>query len=164
MTRPVLCLLLVIAIGPSAAAGRPRPTVAEVRRDVTRLGPTATVQGLWRDGRWSVVEDRIAAGQADWIALAPMLAQGTDAGTAEGLSISLAQALPRNPRAVLAVVRLEPGRVLSLQRVCAAPFIEETAEHHAIYTRAAFKALAGAMEASLEPARRACLEQLRHSR
>src|SRR5689334_574509 len=97
---PMLPLLLTAAFASAAAA----PTPTSVLRMIDARGARRTVRALDRDGehtRVGAVLDRIASGDRRWLALVPRLAPGTDAGTAEGLRIAVAQALPRNPRAVL---------------------------------------------------------------
>ena len=153
---------LMWPMGCEAAPGH--PTIAEVRGDLASMGPTRTVQALWSDKRWDWIEDRVAAGDTGWIALAPRLAPGTDAGTSEGLSISLAEGLTRNPRAVLAVLTLGDDSVLGVQQVCEAPFIEETPQHHATYMRATFRALAGVRAPDLHRVKQACLQRLSQAR
>lgn len=103
-------------------------------------------------------------GDARWIALAPRLAPGTDAGTSEGLGIALAHALPRNPRAVLAVLGVAGGPVsVSAGRVCGVPFIEDTVKDLTAYRRRAARAVRGVTDPSLVRARAACLSVLAES-
>ena len=83
----------------------------------------------------------ISRGDGALIALAPAIAPGTDGGTAEDLTISLAQGLPKNPRAVLRVLDLPPDVILGTQRVCMAPFIEPSKSHMRAYKARALKAV-----------------------
>jgi hypothetical protein len=154
-------LIVVLAAQPVAAVAPFSAT--DVRREISSDGASATVQSLWRAGRWVVVENGVASGDVDWVALAPIVAPGTDAGTSEGLSIALADALPKSPQAVLSVVTPGGGGPLDLARVCSAPFIEDTPAHHAAYLQATLEALARPMPIALRPAAKACLAQIRQA-
>ena len=99
-------------------------------------------------------------GGSQWVALAPGLAPGADAGSAEGLGISLALALPKNPRAVLAAIDPANGHVLGAGRVCGMPFIEDTVKDRPAYRRRALRAVRGVSDRSLANARAACLSAL----
>jgi hypothetical protein len=111
-----------------------------------------------------VVENGVASGDADWVALAPLVAPGTDAGASEGLSIALADALPKAPDAVLGVLTEGGGGPLDVARVCSAPFIEDTPKHHVAYVQAAVKALDRPLPPKIRPAGQACLTRLRQVR
>lgn len=157
-------LVSILTVGVSQGPTMASPTAFDIRRSVADVGAEATVRSLSKDGHWNAVEAEIGTGDADWVALAPLLAPGTDAGTSEGLSISLADALPKNPRAVLAVLNVRGGDMLGAEHVCAAPFIEDTAEHQASYKKSALRSLSGITEASLQPARVACIDRLSRAR
>ncbi len=91
------------------------------------------------------------------MALAPKLAPGADAGAAEELPIALAFALPKNPRAVLAVL----GGGFPVEDVCSAPFIEGTVKDIPAYVKEAKAAVARVTDAKLAKVRDACLAELR---
>jgi hypothetical protein len=120
------------------------------------VGSKRTVDELWDQNRWGSVVDQISTGQADWVALAPRLATGTDAGTSETLGIALALALPRNPAAVLAALDLQGGPVLGPSIVCGVPLIDESPRFVANYRRRARAALNKVQSAALQSAKRAC--------
>ena len=153
----MLAALLTAALAASA------PTPAAVARMIDASGARRTVQALDRGGehsRFDAVLDRIAAGDRRWLALVPRLAPGTDAGTAEGLRIAVAQALPRNPRAVL---RLVP-KTFPAEDVCGFPMIEPTQSETRSYFRAALPAVQGVTARALRPAKQQCLAELRKAR
>ncbi len=144
----------VVAIASASAAPLSPEAIAH---DIDLHGARAVVQRLWRNGDYERLMDRIDAGDARFIALAPKLAPGTDAGTAEELPIALAFALPRNPRAVLAV--LGPNR-FPVADVCSAPFIEDTVKDIPAYIRRAQRAVSAVDDPKLATVRDACLVQL----
>jgi hypothetical protein len=74
-------------------------------------------------------------GAAAWKALALRLAQGADDGTAEDIGIALALALPTNAPAALGAVDPKNGPILEDDRVCSAPFYEDTVKDPAAYKR-----------------------------
>lgn len=160
MIRAAFAVLL-LAVAPAAAAVSGDPiNLQTIRQRLAELGPTATVRELDGAGRWEQVTSRIGSGDARWIALAPELAKGADAGTAETLSISLADALPKSPRAVLAVLDLKRRSNLSPERVCRAPLAQDTAERQTAYRTSALLAVASVADARLDRARDACASRL----
>lgn len=147
---PPLALLLAVAL----------PSVSSVQAQLVKDGPLATVRALDADGRWDAILDRIGVGDPRWIALAPGLAPGADAGTAEGLGIALATGLPRAPAAVLAVLSPQGPGSLAPDRVCSAPFIEDTAAHQHSYKAQALAAVATVTAPGLATMASACKAQL----
>ncbi len=144
-----------------AVRAAPPLSPASIEASIRQDGAKGAVDALGRSNRWQGVERRIGSGDARWIALAPKLAPGTDAGASEGLGIALAFALPRNPRAVLAVLGSEDGpRSLTVGRVCGAPFIEDTVKDVPAYRRRAVRAVRGVWPPSLARVRAACLRTL----
>lgn len=109
----------------SVAAASPSWTPEQVRAEVEQKGAQAFFAGLNERDADALFDD-IGSGKTAWVALAPKLAEGADAGNAEGLGIALAEALPKNAEAVLAVT--DPvdidGHSLAVSRVCGIPFIE----------------------------------------
>jgi hypothetical protein len=148
----------------AATAHSPPPTPASVGRSLEREGPKRTIDDLARTDEWDFVANRMDTGASAWIGLAPRLAPGSDAGSAEDLGISLAFALPINPRAVLAALDPHDGYVLGASRVCGMPFIEETVKDRPAYRRRAIAAVQAVTERRLSGARTACLRSLRAAR
>jgi hypothetical protein len=98
-------------------------------------------------------------GRAAYIALAPKLAEGTDAGTADDLGISLAHALPLSPNAVLRVI--DPGNgSIGVDVVCGVPFIEDTVKDLSGYIRKAKSRVGNVTTPELQSVKAACLEKL----
>lgn len=137
-------------------------TAANVSHDLDIVGAKSTVNTLDRTGRFDKVLDRIAAGQSVWIQLAPRLAKGTDAGHSTGLTVALAQALPRNPQAVLAV--LDDGPVIGADAVCSAPFIEPAPDEVSAYLGSAIAAVKGVRMSARFASKTACLAALEQAR
>jgi hypothetical protein len=155
----VAALALALALtGASGADAAPRfaahPTPAEISASLARYGARATVNGLFDQKRWDYVSDRIGAGEAAWVALAPKLAAGADAGTAEDLPIALAFALPRNAPAVLAAIR---SGAFAADDVCDAPFIEDTVSDIPAWRRRAAAAVRRVADPQLAAVKAACL-------
>lgn len=162
MTRLAIVALAytaMLAFGWPAKAA-PSPTPASIEAGVRQHGAQATIAALAKADQWDGVSDRMGTGDARWIALAPKLAPGSDAGSAEDLGISLAFSLPRNPRAVLAALDPANGHVLGAGRVCGMPFIEDTVKNRPAYKRHAIHAVRTVTDPRLSKARLACLREL----
>lgn len=129
--------------------------------DVDRNGPKPAVAHLVAGGDWVRVMAAIRNGAADWIAMAPELARGSEDAQAGQLTAALAAALPRAPSEVLAVTDLRRSPVLGVQAICGAP-----AGSHAPAAGAAY--LADAREAvellpdvaAIGRAKAVCLKEL----
>ena len=160
--RIAVCAAAVLGAsqGPPAAA----PTPASVGRDIAEHGAKAVVDAMWTAGSWDRVENGIASGSPAWIGLVPLLSTGTDAGTSEGLSLSLIRALPKAPEAVLAVIDAS-GRSYprSPGQVCSAAFFEGDRTDVPRYRAQAIAAVTQVHTPALTAAKRACLARLRAS-
>ncbi len=154
---------LLAAASPGFAAPAPNP--AAVRDSIRREGAKATIADLAKADQWDAVSDRMDSGNADWIALAPLLAPGSDAGSAEDLGISLAFSLPKNPRAVLAALDPANGHIIiGGDRVCGLPFVEDTVPDLPAYRLKAMRAVREVKDTRLAAARTACLAALAAAR
>ncbi len=150
-------LVLAVAFSTSAlAAAKLMPQT--IAADIAAHGADAVVARLAKHGDYDRVLDHIDNGEAEWVALAPKLAPGTDAGYAESLIISLAFALPKNPKAVLAL--LIGKDAFQVDDVCGAPFIEGTVKDVPAYVRKAKAAISRVTDAKLAGAKSACLAAL----
>jgi len=150
----------IVAWAVAGAAPPVAPDPLQLARDIGNEGPAAVVERLWRTGTYQEVLQQMASGSKQWVALAPQLAQGADAAAAEGLGIALAEALPRNPASVLAV--LDPARpALSPARICGVPFIEGTTVDIPAYVRDSTAAVSAVTDDRLQAAKVACLAALR---
>lgn len=115
-------------------------SASQFAADAAKEGPRAAATKLVAGGDWPRVLGAIRNGAADWIALSPELARGSDPAHGSELSAALAAALPRAPSDVLAVVDPRRSPVLGVQAICGAP-----AGSHAPAARAQY--LADAREA-----------------
>ena len=149
--------------GPSQAAPQisiPKPLTLSWTKDQIKLhGAKYIVDALSNQDRYEELLKHIDAGEADWVALAPELAPGTDAAAAEELAISLALGLPKNPAAVLSVLdpQIEP---LAPERVCGVPFIEDTVKDIPGYIRRSQSALQRVQDVRLATRKTECLDGL----
>ena len=160
---PVLSLLVVGASWPSQSLATDRMSPAAIEADVRRVGAKAVVNRLWESHAWGSVEAHVSSGDRAWIALAPTLSAGTDAATSEGLGLALAEALPKWPKAVLAVLDLTDRPVLGPSQVCSVPFYDVSAAFLRHYKQRALAAVSAVRDQRLAPAKRACLAKLRGS-
>jgi hypothetical protein len=71
------------------------------------------------------------------------LAAGTDAGTSQGLHVTLANALLKNPSGVLRLAGVQ--NFLSIDKLCSAPFIESKSEKISQYLSEARHAFGNSM-------------------
>jgi hypothetical protein len=158
--------LLVCGAGAVAAAGSGL-TATEISAEIDAKGAKAVIDRLsttnvdaMRRSDWSRTMDQIWNGRLAYIALAPKLAKGADAGPAEDLAIALARALPAAPAAVLRVIDRHNGPVLGVSRVCGVPFSEPSAKDVSGYLSAARSAVDEVDTPRLQRVKAACLEQL----
>ncbi len=156
----MLSLVLAAAFLAGTMSGDTALTLQTVQHRLAEIGPTATVRELDGGGRWEQVLDRIGAGDSRWIALAPQLAAGTDANTSETLTVALAEALPKSPRAVLTALDLKGPLPLKPDRVCTAPFYEGSTVDIPTYKAEALRVLGSVSDARLSRRRDACVSRL----
>ena len=163
MSHRVLSVLITLLLSSATAQAASAPPPERIAASIYQHGAETTVAALLKTDRWEGVAERMGSGDARWIALAPQLAPGADGAVAEGLGISLAYSLPKNPRAVLAALDLTNGPVIGAGQVCSIPFIEDTVRNRPAYRRRALRAVVGVRDPSLRRARAACLAELRRS-
>jgi len=136
-------------------------TPSIVQTEIRNHGAKPVVDQLFQTEAWWQATRNIGAGKIDWIALAPDLAKGTDAAASETLGISLAEALPKSPNAVLAVLDLGSGASpLRVGNVCSAPFLEDTARRQHRYKAKAQHAVSTVADPQLSTVKAACLDEL----
>ena len=153
-------MLIAVALAAAGVSlGRTPPTTAGIEASIQH-GAQATIAALAKADQWDTVADHMGSGDARWIALAPRLAPGSDAGSAEDLGISLAFSLPRNPRAVLTALDPVDGHILGADRVCGMPFIEDTVKNRPAYKRQAIRAVRRVSDPSLARIKADCLVNL----
>ena len=146
----------------TVATAGPTVTPQIVRQGIQDHGARQTIDDLQKKGGWETVTDAMDAGKPEWIALAPLLANGSDAGSAEDLGLSLAFALPKRPEAVLAALDMRNGHILGADRVCGRPFIEDTEPQG--YKQKTIAALAKVHAPNLLARKRSCLKALDSTR
>lgn len=131
-----------------------------VAADLNAAGPKATVAKLVEGADWERALEAISGGARDWIALTPLLARGVDGPHGVDLGIALASALPMAAGDVLAVVDLQRGPVIGVQRVCGLPFLPDTVPDLPGYVASARAAVSAVPPLALAKARTQCLQQL----
>ena len=162
----MLAIGLGFACPLNAVAGQITTTANASQRQAQQLArrlaeePARDVVQSYGDHFEGAVLSHLERGETDWIALAPKLAAGTDAGTSEGLSTALAYALPLQPVAVLAVLSKRSGP-LDAERVCSIPFIEDSVKDIKSYQRRAIQAVSEVRDTGLQQVREICLQALR---
>lgn len=92
-----------------------RRLAERIRRD----GARDVARMLTREHEWARVRRAVAAGWDGWIALVPDLMSVADPQTGRALQGALRRALPRNPRAVLAVLDRRNDTPLAGREICA---------------------------------------------
>ena len=107
-------------------------------------------------GDYYIVLSGVSSGDRRWLALVPRLKAGTDAATSLALIVSVAEALPRNPMAVLSLIKANP----SWQNVCTYPMIEPTKAEQRIYFRKAIPAVRSVRDPTLRSTTNRCLANL----
>lgn len=138
-------------------------TPEEVRMAYYRYSAVAIVRKLQENNaaNWNMIMDKVARGDKEWILYSAIyLSPGTDAGTTTDYTVALAQALPNNPQAVLA---LEGGAGRSLLAVCSLPFIEPEYDFIMAYGKKTLDALSAVNEDYLLESRNTCSRRLQES-
>lgn len=161
----VLCLACTATI--AAHAGEkdfiPKPlTVAWMNEQLNNHDAKHVVRILWDQERDVEFLDNIASGKSDWISFAPRIAPGTDGAASEDLGISLAYALPKNPKAVLKVLDKKDWTI-SFERVCSIPFLTPTKKFYTSYAREALLAVRNVIDKQLREQKKLCLIVLNHA-
>jgi len=158
----LVSMLLIAACMPCSAADL---TPAAVRTMLQTQDATSLVQQLDNgdDGSnaWFEVLDHIERGEQDWLDLVPLLAPGTDAGTAEAMVITLSRALTTNATGVLTIMA---GGLYTVDYVCRSTEIEPPPKEVAAFLDAAIPAVAAVLDPKLRRIRDACLRQLKADR
>jgi hypothetical protein len=157
--KPKYILLIAATVCTNAlASNRSTLTPQSVTHDTRRIGAKAVVQQLYSSNRWETVLKKIESGDDAWLAVVEDLAEGTDAGASEDLQVTLARALPKNPGAVLKLTGTKD--FLSLDDVCAAPFIEPEHAFLMRYLTETRRSLASLKDKAVESKRLKCLSQI----
>lgn len=149
-----LCVALACGAGPAAAAANePNPydapmpsfstpvTYEEIRLAYYQYSAVSIVKALHLNNaaNWNMILGKVQEGDEKWIqALLAYISPGTDAGASTEVLVSLALALPNNPKAILALA-YRPGP--PLYQICRTPFIEPEYDFIADYGKRALAAL-----------------------
>lgn len=156
----IFTVLLLICTSCSAASSDP----SRVKSDLQQWPAKKVISNLKKRGEFEQILKHIDEGDAQWVALAPSLYKGTDAGDSEDIEIALATALPKNALAVLSVLsgntaisEGQPG----IDKVCGVPFIEPTDDFVKKYLKESTAALKAVNDQKLLPVAQKCLGYLK---
>ena len=156
-----IAALFVLTI--PAFAGALTPDL--IRAMLAKDGATAVVQALdtgdEETNPWFGLLDHIEAGDQDWIDLVPLLAPGTDAGTAEAVVITLSRTLKTNAPAIL---KLIADGHFAVGDICADNDIEVPVGDYLDFLDAIAGTVAAVSEPELSKVRGECLEQISAAR
>jgi hypothetical protein len=132
----------------------PRQVIAAIDRD----GPRQVIDDIWSKDSGEtfekLIDDRVEAGDPEWLEVARRLRPKADAAVAEGLDYSVARALPISPEAVLGLA----GRGFELADICTSPVNEPNPGVAERYRQAAVSALGRVKAKNLLEVRDRCLE------
>ncbi len=121
-----------------------RLSADKVQADINTIGAKAVVKRLTHSqgglhNQWNSLEDGVASGSEKRLRIASEVKPYTDAGTSEGLGNAMADALPKNPRQVLALL----GNDFTVENTCSGgQFIETPVRKVRAYLRDAKTAVA----------------------
>lgn len=135
-------------------------TPSAMRALLEEQGAADVVQSL-DEPSWAALLAHVEAGERGWIDLVPLLAPGTDAGTAESLLITLSRALKANARGVLTVLAQDH---YSPADVCGDNDTDVSAIEVARFIDEALVKVAAVLDPELAEVRKACLSALREAR
>jgi hypothetical protein len=154
----VFAIALLAAV---TAVAQSRITAAETLRLVNRVGPHAAVRQLFDSPAWEPILQGIGGGGEGWLRVAAALEPGSDAHSSEELSSAVSEALRRNPRGVL---RLVKRGTFSVSNACGwlgfNSFGEGSDAQVYRFIADAKRAVEGLTDQSLKEERRECLAQL----
>lgn len=132
----------------------PATEAARILSEVERNGPEGIVRQMDRDDAFGErMLDSISSGDSTWLQVAAALRPTRNAGIAESLPISVAEALPKAPEQVLLLIKR--GQ-FATGEVCDIPFIEPTDSLVAAYYGRAIDALSHVTRAELLAERDRC--------
>jgi hypothetical protein len=136
-------------------------TPDSIRAMLATQRPSAVVQAIDNgddeNNPWFGLLDQIETGNPDWLALVPLLAPGTDAGTAEGLVISLSRTLKTNAAGVLALIA--DGQ-FTVDDICVDNDIEVPVEDYVAFLDTISVTVAAVLDPAVREARNQCLRQI----
>ena len=165
ITRMWIWAMLALGLGTAAFGARSQSSVitpSAVEQMIDKYGARHTIEKLTNSppkrefGDYDIVLSGVSSGDHRWLALVPKLKAGTDAATSLALVVSVAEALPRNPKAVLRLIKADP----SWRRACTYPMIEPTKAEERIYFSKAIPAVRLVRDPDVQSVKRACLADL----
>ena len=76
-------------------------SVKSIQEDLKVKSPKKVVSSLYNDrNKWNILLRKIASGDIEWLKIADILKEGSDAGSSEMLSLAVGEALEHNPENV----------------------------------------------------------------
>jgi hypothetical protein len=143
------------------AGGGQKVTPAEVEAMLSKQTPQQVVNALWgqdeASNRWDTVSSGIAKGDPAWLALAPRIAAGTDAGTSLDFGMAVQDLVTVNaPAALRLMVELKQDAGF-----CNENGVEVPAEQARAYFQAATAAVEAVNDPALQQIKGQCLAELR---
>lgn len=151
-TSPVVVALAILGCGGPAPA--PATEAARILAEVERSGPDTVALRMDRDDAFGErMLDSISSGDSMWLQVAAALRPTGNAGIAESLPISVAEALPKAPEQVLSLIQ---RKQFAIDEVCSIPFIEPPDSLVAAYYARATAALGHVTRADLLTERDQC--------
>ena len=163
--RMWISAMLALGLGTAAFAAQSQSsaiTPSAVERMIDKYGARLTVKKLTNSppkrefGDYDIVLWGVSRGDRRWLALVPRLKAGTDAATGMALVVAVSEALPRNPKAVLRLIKANP----SWRNVCTYPMIEPTKAEERMYFRKAIPAVRSVRDPDVRSVKRTCLANL----
>jgi hypothetical protein len=153
---------LVIVAALSVACREPAPIdgtdPAQVLAEIQREGADSVAHRMDRDDSFGErVLDGIGSGDSTWLNVAVALRPTGAADISESLPITVAEALPKSPDRVLALI--QAGK-FSTEEVCTIPFIEPSDSLVAAYYAETMRALTQVARADLAGTRDRCMAAL----
>jgi len=144
ISKIISIISILIAIGTGSVNAQDSITAKEFENRCYNEGAVDVVNELsvggWDNPVWVNILENIASGDKEWLRASACI--GENSGYSNGnigfdVSIAWAEALPKNPRAVLTLSLMG----ISLGRICSIPIIEPTREWAAQYVKDTLAAL-----------------------
>jgi hypothetical protein len=170
--KKVLCILLLSCFFSSFISVGARAEDLEASRIIKEIkvkGAKSVLAGLTSKymTRFKEVCDKIESGKNEWLVVASLLAPASDGSATLDLEYSVALALPKEPRQVLAVLaetEHDPGGAFLVDNVCLSPYIEPepgVAEKYLLDTEKALESTDTSDNPRLNRLRLKCLKNIR---
>jgi hypothetical protein len=157
--RSILALLAALAVASSIAfAGGPAPSAKSLLSRISKDGGHKVLRDLWEhEESFSYMTSGVASGDATWLRVATALRPFADGGASLSLDYAVAQALPKAPTRVLALV----GHGFDVEYICTSPFIEPDPGIAEAYEQRTLAALSKVKVPALAPIAAECAKRVR---